>query len=112
MSVAALVGGLTFFGGVILFVYLWRRRNGNAEAEKRIPTISATTPADNAEPEKRTGRARRRQFLSVVPNRRSGSARRRCDRPQSGMENIFAEELDSLAEADAYLGAESKLTRE
>jgi pilus assembly protein FimV len=104
MSVAALVGGLTFFaGGVILFVYLQRRRNGNAEVEKGIPTISATTPADNAEPEKRTGGARRRQFLSVVHNRRSGPARRRCDHPQSGMENIFAEEVDPLAEADAYL---------
>ena len=110
MSVAALFGGLTLFGGgVTFFVYLWRRRNGKAES---IPTVSAATPADKTEREKRTGRARRRQFLPVVQNRRSGPARRRCDRPQSGMENIFAEEVDSLAEAAAYLGAESKLTRE
>ncbi len=104
MSVAALVGGLTFFvGGVILFVYLRRRRNGQAEAEKGIATVSATTPADNTEPERRIRRGRRRQFLPVAHDRRSGPARRHCDHPQSGMENSFAEEVDPLVEADAYL---------
>ncbi len=104
MSVAALVGGLTLVaGGLILFAYLRRRRNGQAEAEKGIPTVSATTPADNAEPDKRTGGGRRRQFLPVVHDRRSGPARRRCDHPQGGMGNSFTDEVDPLVEADAYL---------
>ncbi len=104
MNVAALVGGLTFFvGGVILFVYLRRRRNGQAEAEKGIPTVSATTPADNAEPDKRTGGGRRRQFLPVVHDRRSSSPRRHCDHPQGGMGNSSTDEVDPLVEADAYL---------
>ncbi len=107
-----IVEGLTLVaGGLILFAYL-RRRNAKAEAEKSIVPVSATTPADNTkspQPEKRTGRARRRQFLPVVPDRRLGPPpRRRCDHPQSRMENIFAEEVDPLVEA----GAESKLTRE
>ncbi len=104
MNVAALVGGLTFFvGGVILFVYLRRRRNGQAEAEKGIPTIPATTPADNAEPEKRIRGGRRRQFLPVVHDRRSSPARRRCDHPQGEMGNSSTDEVDPLVEADAYL---------
>ncbi len=113
MNIVALTEGLILVaGGLILFAYL-RRRNAKAEAEKRIAPVSATTPADNAEPNNRTSGGRRRQFLPVVHDRRSGSPRRRCDHPQSGMGNIFAEEVDSLVEADAYfLGAESKLTRE
>ncbi len=116
MNIVSLTVGLTLVaGGLILFAYL-RRRNAEAEAEKSIAPVSATTPADNTkspQPEKRTGRARRRQFLPVGHDHRSGLPRRRCDHPQSGMGNIFAEEVDSLVEADAYfLGAESKLTRE
>jgi len=104
MSVAALVGGLTLVaGGLILFAYLRRRRNGQAEAEKGIPTVSATTPADNAEPEKRIRGGRRRQFLPIVHDRRSAPARRRCDHPQGGMGNSSTEEVDPLVEADAYL---------
>jgi len=117
MNIVALTEGLILVaGGLILFAYLRRRRNAKAEAEKSIAPVSATTPADNTkspQPEKRTGRARRRQFLPVGHDCRSGPPRRRCDHPQSGMGNIFAEEVDSLVEADAYfLGAESKLTRE
>ncbi len=117
MNIVALTVGLTLVaGGLILFAYLRCRRNAKAEAEKSIASVSATTPADNTkspQPEKRTGRARRRQFLPVGHDHRSGPPRRRCDHPQSGMGNIFAEEVDSLVEADAYfLGAESKLTRE
>ncbi len=118
MNIVALTEGLILVaGGLILFAYLRRRRNAKAEAEKSIAPVSATTPADNTkspQPEKRTtGRARRRQFLPVVHDCRSGPPRRRCDHPQSRMENIFAEEVDPLVEAGAYfLGAESKLTRE
>ena len=82
-----------------LLAYL-RRRNAKAEAEKSIAPVSATTPADNAEPEKRTGGGRRRQFLPVVHDRRLGTPRRRCDHPQGGMGNSFTEEVDSLAEAN------------
>ena len=114
MNIVALTVGLTLVaGGLILFAYLRRRRNAKAEAEKSIAPVLATTLADNAEPDKRTSGGRRRQFLPVVQDLRSSSPRRRCDHPQSRMENIFAEEVDSLVEADAYfLGAESKLTRE
>ncbi len=89
-------------GGLILFAYL-RRRNAKAEAEKTIAPVSATTPADNAEPNKRTSGGRRRQFLPVVHDRRSGSPRRRCDHAQGGMGNSLTEEVDPLAEAEAYL---------
>ncbi len=102
MTVAALLI-ISFAGGLILLAYLRRRRNGQAEAEKGIATVSATTRADNAEPEKRTGRARRRQFLPVVHDRRSGPARRHCDHLQGGMGDSSTEEVDPLAEADAYL---------
>ncbi len=113
MNVAALAEGLTLAaGGLILVAYLWQR-NAKGKTEKSIAPVSATTPADNAKPEKRTGGARRRQFLPVVHDRRSGSTRRRCDQPQGGMGNSSTDEVDPLVEADAYfLGAESKLTRE
>ncbi|TDJ67823.1 MAG: hypothetical protein E2O38_17105 [Proteobacteria bacterium] len=103
MNVAALAEGLTLVaGGLILFTYL-RRRNAKAEAEKSSAPVSATTPADNTEPDKRTGEGRRRQFLPVVHDRRSGSPRRRCDHPQGGMGNSSTDEVDPLVEADTYL---------
>ncbi len=98
------VAGLTLVaGGLILFAYLRRRRNAKAEAEKSIAPVSATTPADNAKPDKRTGGGRRRQFLPVVHDRRSSSPRRRCDHPQGGMGHSSTDEVDPLVEADAYL---------
>ncbi len=103
MNVAALAEGLTLVaGGLILFAYLLRR-NAKAKAEKSIGPVSATTPADNAKPEKRTGGGRRRQFLPVVHDRRSSSPRRRCDHPQGGMGNSSTDEVDPLVEADTYL---------
>ncbi len=103
MNAVALAEGLTLVaGGLILFAYL-RRRNAKAEAEKSIAPVSATTPADNAEPNNRTSGGRRRQFLPVVHDRRSGSPRRRCDHAQGGMGNSLTEEVDPLAEANAYL---------
>ena len=103
MNVAALAEGLTLVaGGLILFAYL-RRRNAKAKAEKSSAPVSATTPADNTEPDKRTGGGRRRQFLPVVHDRRSSSPRRRCDHPQGGMGNSSTDEVDPLVEADTYL---------
>ena len=103
MNVVALI---LLAGGVVLLAYLWRRRTTKAEAEKSIATVFAITPAENAKPpppEKRTGRARRRRFLSVVHDTRSGLSRRRCDRPQGEMGASFTEEMDPLAEAGALL---------
>ena len=103
MNVVALI---LLAGGVVLLVSLWRRRTTKAEAEKIIAPVFAITPADNAKsplPEKRTGRARRRRFLSVVHDTRSGLSRRRCDRPQGEMGASFTEEMDPLAEAGALL---------
>ncbi len=103
MNVVALI---LLAGGVVLLVYLWRRRTTMAEAEKSIATVSATTPADNTkspQPEKRTGRARRRQFLPVAHDRRLGPPRRRCDQPQGVMGASFTEEMSPLAEAEALL---------
>ncbi len=103
MNVAALAEGLTLVaGGLILFAYL-RRRNAKAKAEKSIAPVSATTPAGNAKPDKRTGGGRRRQFLPVVHDRRSSSPRRRCDHPQGGMGHSSTDEVDPLVEADTYL---------
>ncbi len=103
MNVAALGEGLTLVaGGLILVAYLWQR-NAKAKAEKSIARVSATMLADNAKPEKRTGGARRRQFLPMVHDCRSGSPRRRCDQPQGGMGNSSTDEVDPLVEADAYL---------
>lgn len=102
MNVVALI---LLAGGVILLAYL-RRRNAKAKSERRIATISATTPAENAkppQPENRISQARRRQFLPVIHERRSGLPRRRRDHPQGGMGRIVTEELDSLGEAEAYL---------
>ena len=103
MNVTALAEGLALVaGGLILFAYL-RRRNAKAKAEKSSAPVSATTPGDNAKPEKRTGGGRRRQFLPVVHDRRSSSPRRGCDHPQGGMGNSSTDEVDPLVEADAYL---------
>ena len=103
MNVVALI---LLAGGVVLLAYLWRRRTTKAEAEKSIATVFAITPAENAKPpppEKRTGRVRRRQYLPVVHDTRSGPPRRRCDQPQEAMGASFTEEMDPLAEAGALL---------
>lgn len=103
MNVVALI---LLAGEVVLLVYLWRRRTTKAEAEKSIATVFAITPAENAKPpppEKRTGRARRRRFLSGVHDRRLGPPRRCCDQPQEAMGASFTEEMDPFAESGALL---------
>lgn len=71
--------------GVILLAYMRRRRRANSESEKRI------------------SRVRRRRFTDVPRERRSSLPRRNRDRPQGGMGNIVANEVDPLDEAEAYL---------
>jgi hypothetical protein len=56
-----------------------------------------------AESEKRAGQARRRRFTEIAEERRSGVPRRSRDRLQTGMGEIVADEVDPLAEAEAYL---------
>ena len=71
--------------GVIFLTYTRNRRRAAAESEKRI------------------SQARRRRFTEIAEERRSGLPRRSRDRLQTGMGEIVADEVDPLAEAEAYL---------
>ncbi len=75
------LGLATLAVGVILLVYMRRRRRAKAEPEKRI------------------GQARRRRFIEVAQEKRLGLPRRNRDCTPEGMGNIVTDEVDTLAEA-------------
>lgn len=79
------LGLVLLAAGVIPWAYMRSRRRAKAESEKRI------------------GQARRRRFIAVGQERRSGLPRRTRDHPRGAMGYIVTDEVDPLAEAEAYL---------